>query len=88
MAHKNIPMKSKFGFESDSPIINNNTDHNVLPGGTTVQRIASPPERAQRLNTETNKIEYYVNGQWRSAVNSDDLLDLDDNALIYAIIMS
>lgn len=88
MAHKNIPIKSKYGFESDSPIINNNTDHNVLPGGTTVQRSTSAPERAQRVNTETNKIEYFVNGSWRTVASSDEVTSLDDNALLYAIIMS
>ncbi len=88
MAHKNIPLKSVYGFSSDAPIINTNHTHNVLPGGTTAQRELSPPEKSSRVNTETNKIEYYTNGQWRSAASSSEILELDDNALIYAIIMS
>ncbi len=88
MSHKNIPLKSIYGFTSDAVIENTNKDCNVIPGGTTLDRPLVPKENSFRINTDTNNIEYFVNGEWRTNTASVDLQDLEDLSFVYALMLS
>lgn len=67
----------------------NNTDHLVLPQGTTAQRDGSPDQGALRVNTTDNKLECYIGaawvqyssagapGSWSNAIDSSLTVDTD-----------
>ena len=88
MAHNKRRFTSVEGFESHSPDINTNSSHSVAPGGTDAQRPSAPGDRAWRINTQTEKIEIYVNNRWVTMMSTDDVNDVEDTAFFYAIMMS
>jgi hypothetical protein len=70
------PFNTDDGITSASPIVNTNTDYNIPASGTSAQRPTPAVNKATRLNTDTSRQEYYLNGKWNTIATIDDVEDI------------
>ena len=68
----------------------NSTDSMMIPVGTTVERPGTGVVGMLRLNTSTNKMEYYADGEWKSAdadftVIASQTFDGDDSTVAFTL---